>query len=123
VPAERCLCGSAYASVDEIRGRLDDVFLYEDRRIHPHVFRSALARHDGIVEYQVRQTPSGATIAVRCQAPVDLKQLASELAHALTRAGLANPRVAVTAVERVERDPGTAKLERFVPLHPEAPPK
>jgi hypothetical protein len=80
------------------------------------VFRSALCRHAGVVEYQVRQTPQGASIIVRCGAPVDLERLCAQLAGALAEAGLARPTVDVTAVERLDRDPGPAKLKRFVPL-------
>src|ERR1700748_689254 len=54
---EPCPCGSAHRCVAEIQGRLDDVFVYDGRRVHPHVFRSALGRRAGVVEYQVRQTP------------------------------------------------------------------
>jgi phenylacetate-coenzyme A ligase PaaK-like adenylate-forming protein len=111
-----CPCGSAHRCVADIHGRLDDVFVYDGRRVHPHVFRSALGRHAGVVEYQVRQTEQGARIAVRCCAPVDHEQLRVEIADALTGLGIPHPVVDVTAVERLERDPGPAKLRRFVPL-------
>jgi phenylacetate-coenzyme A ligase PaaK-like adenylate-forming protein len=114
--AESCLCGSAHRCVADIQGRLDDVFAYDDLRVHPHVFRSALGRHAGVVEYQVRQTPRGARVAVRCGGPVDLDRLGIELADELAALGLARPTVEVSAVERIERDPGPAKLRRFVPL-------
>jgi hypothetical protein len=84
--------------------------------VHPHVFRSALGRRSGVVEYQVKQTPRGAQIAVRCSAPVDLGGLRGEIELALACLGLQRPVVEVTAVERLERDPGPAKLRRFVPL-------
>ena len=100
----------------DIHGRLDDVFVYDGRRVHPHVFRSALGRHAGVVEYQVRQTAHGAHIAVRCSAPVDLERLGAEIAYALATLAIPWPTVDVTAVERLERDPGPAKLRRFVPL-------
>ena len=111
-----CPCGSAHRCVADIHGRLDDVFVYDGRRVHPHVFRSVLGRHAGVVEYQVRQTVHGARIAVRCSAPVDLERLAVEIADALVGLGIPSPTVDVTAVERLERDPGPAKLRRFVPL-------
>ena len=41
---EPCPCGSAHRCVADIQGRLDDVFVYDGRRVHPHVFRSALGR-------------------------------------------------------------------------------
>ncbi|HEY1521328.1 MAG TPA: LuxR C-terminal-related transcriptional regulator [Solirubrobacteraceae bacterium] len=88
---ESCPCGSAHRCVADVQGRLDLVFVYEGRRVHPHVFRSTLARHAGVIEYQVRQTRQGARIAVRCGAPMDIARLRTEIADALTRAGLARP--------------------------------
>ena len=119
--SEPCPCGSAQRCVADIQGRLDDVFVYDGRRVHPHVFRSALGRHAGVVEYQVRQTPRGARIAVRCSAPVDLDPLRAEIGRALAGVGLSRPAVELTVVERLERDPGPAKLRRFVPLAEPAP--
>jgi phenylacetate-coenzyme A ligase PaaK-like adenylate-forming protein len=114
--AEACPCGSAHRCVADIQGRLDDHFVYDGRRIHPHAFRSVLARHPGVVEYQVRQTSQGALIAVRCGAPVHHDQLAGEIVDSLAGLGVRSPTVEVTAVDRLERDPGPAKLRRFVPL-------
>jgi phenylacetate-coenzyme A ligase PaaK-like adenylate-forming protein len=116
IEAEPCPCGSARRRVADIQGRLDDVFLYGRLRVHPHVFRSALGRHTGVLEYQVRQTRRGAGIAVRCGGPVDVERLGSEVADGLAALGLARPRVEVRVVERLERDTGPAKLRRFVPL-------
>jgi hypothetical protein len=73
-------------------------------------------RRAGIVEYQVRQTTGGAQIAVRRGAPVDLDELRGEIALALASLGLPRPVVEITAVERLHRDAGPAKLRRFVPL-------
>ena len=113
---EPCPCGSAHRCVADIQGRLDDVFMYDGRRVHPHVFRSALGRRAGVVEYQVHQTPRGARIAIRCSEPVDVDGLRGEISLALACLGLERPIVEITAVERLERDPGPAKLRRFVPL-------
>lgn len=114
--AEPCPCGSAHRCVADIQGRLDDVFVYDGRRVHPHVFRAALSRHDGVIEYQVRQTMRGAEIAVRCGGAVDLGRLGCEIGDGLRAVGVPDPLVEVRAVERLERDPGPAKLRRFVPL-------
>jgi phenylacetate-CoA ligase len=111
-----CPCGSARRCIADVEGRLDDAFVYDGPRVHPHLFRSVLGRHHGVVEYQVRQTTQGAQIAVRCSAHVDLERLSTEIACALARPGLSRPVVEVTAVQRLERDPGPAKLRRFVPL-------
>ena len=80
------------------------------------MFRTALGRRAGVVEYQVRQTFDGAAIAVRCEAPVDLDGLAHEVEDGLSRIGLEGPLVSVEAVERLDRTNGPAKLTRFVPL-------
>jgi phenylacetate-coenzyme A ligase PaaK-like adenylate-forming protein len=123
VLGESCPCGSVFASVADIEGRLDDVFVYDGRRVHPHLFRSALGARAGIVEYQVRQTPRGATIAVHCNAAVDLDVMAREIEQGLALQGIGRPDVQVTAVGRLERDPGPAKLKRFVPLPVEGRPE
>ena len=114
--SQPCPCGSAHRMVADIQGRLDDTFVYDGRRVHPHVFRSALGRHAGIVEYQVRQTTDGARIAVRCGAPVDLQAVRDHIVEALAAAGLRRPTVVVHAVARLERSSGAAKLKRFVAL-------
>ena len=116
IVTEPCPCGSAHRCVADIQGRLDEVFVYDGQPVHPHVFRSALGRHAGIVEYQVRQTEQGARVAVRCGEPVDLEALRKEIAQALGSLGLRCPAVEVAAVDRIERGPGAGKLKRFVPL-------
>jgi phenylacetate-coenzyme A ligase PaaK-like adenylate-forming protein len=113
---ESCPCGSAHRCVADIQGRMDDTFFYEGRPVHPHVFRTALGRRGRIVEYQVRQTPAGADITVRCQGRVDLDGLAREIEGELLRLGLEAPEVTVRAAARLERTRGPAKLRRFVPL-------
>ena len=119
--SEPCPCGSAYRCVADIQGRLDDVFVYGARQVHPHVFRSALGHHAGVVEYQVSQTRQGARIAIRCGAPVDLDRLRSDVVQALAGVGLSRPAVEITVADRLERDPGPAKLRRFVPLSEPSP--
>jgi hypothetical protein len=91
-------------------------FVYQDIRVHPHLFRSELGREAGVIEYQVRQTPAGAAIAVRCTAPVSLGGLRDRVAAALAQAGLERPQVTVGEVDRIERPGGPAKLKRFIPL-------
>jgi phenylacetate-CoA ligase len=118
-----CPCGSAHRRIADVQGRLDDVFTYQGLRVHPHLFRTALSREAGIVEYQVRQTPAGAAIAVRCSAPVGLDGLRDRVAAGLAGAGLERPQVTVEIVDRFERPGGPAKLKRFIPLDPvPAPP-
>jgi phenylacetate-CoA ligase len=113
--AEPCPCGLAHRCIADIQGRLDDVFTYAGRRVHPHVFRSVLAKHAGVIEYQVRQTDDGARISLRCAAPVDLQAIRLQTTRALASLGLTRPAVEVEAVECLPRHPGTAKLTRFIP--------
>jgi hypothetical protein len=67
--------------------------------VHPHLFRTALSRAADVVEYQVRQTPAGAAIAVRCTAPVSLDGLRDRIATALAHAGLDRPGASPRAVQ------------------------
>jgi phenylacetate-CoA ligase len=112
---ERCPCGSALRLIGDIQGRLDDTFVYDGRPINAHVFRSPLSRRSEIVEYQVRQTPRGAAIAVRCTGTVDAEALANEIASALAALSLHEPEVTISIVEHLERQ-ATGKLKRFIPL-------
>lgn len=111
---EPCACGCTHRRITDPYGRLDDVFAYGDRTVHPHVFRSPLSRHRAIVEYQVRQSPAGASIRVAVCDGLDTAALAGEITAALVRAGLPDPRVDVEVVERLPRPP-SGKLRRFVP--------
>jgi len=69
-----------------------------------------------MLEYQVRQTPAGADIALRTSAQIDTDALSRELVDALTELGLARPQVSVSEVEQIERTGSTGKLRRFIPL-------
>jgi phenylacetate-coenzyme A ligase PaaK-like adenylate-forming protein len=113
---EPCPCGSAFRRVDDIQGRIDDVFRYASGvTVHPHVFRSPLSRAPAVIEYQVRQTPDGAHVQVRCAGNADIAKLGSEIAEHLRRVGLAEPRVSVEQVDAIARS-GSGKLKRFLPL-------
>lgn len=113
---EPCTCGSAHRRIEDIQGRLEDRFVYAGGiTLHPIVFKSLLGRQMNILEYQVRQTPRGADVAIRSNVPVDVAMLASGMRQALEKLGLHEPQVAVTLVDRIERQQ-TGKLRRFVPL-------
>ena len=63
---EPCPCGSKLRRIDDIEGRADDVFVYDSGLIvHPLSFRSILGGERHGVEYQVRQTVDGASLALR----------------------------------------------------------
>lgn len=110
-----CPCGSTHRLIADPYGRLDDVFVYGAVTVHPHLFRGPLARRPEIVQYQVRQTPDGATVAVRAAGAADTAALAAELTGALREIGLPDPHVDVEAVYGIERQ-ASGKLRRFVPL-------
>jgi phenylacetate-coenzyme A ligase PaaK-like adenylate-forming protein len=99
-----------------IEGRRDDLFRYGDRTIHPHAFRTVLTTHGAIAEYQVRQTEHGADVDIVGAASDTCAALEGSIARALARAGLDSPRVRVTPVESIQRQPNSHKLKRFVPL-------
>jgi len=108
-----CPCGSRHRLIEDPAGRLDDSFRYGDTYVHPHVFRSALGTRAGIIEYQVRQTPQGADIAIRGNA--DLQHLEQELIEGLHRLGLKHPQLTITTVTRLPMQ-DTGKIRRFLPL-------
>jgi phenylacetate-coenzyme A ligase PaaK-like adenylate-forming protein len=113
---EPCGCGSQHRRIEDIRGRHDDGFVYpESRSVHPYVFESALAGERNLVEYQIRQTRRGASIAVVCRGEVDLEQLRVKVSDGLAALAIKEPDVHITRVERLPRL-ASGKLKRFVPL-------
>ena len=111
-----CPCGSHQRRIEDVSGRLDDSFSYlGGPTVHPHLFRSALAAERNVVEYQVIQTPRGATIAVVCHGEIDERQLRARVVTSLTELGLRDPEVTITYVERLERL-HSGKLKRFLPI-------
>jgi phenylacetate-CoA ligase len=111
-----CACGSAHRLIADIEGRRDDVFVYADAvAVHPHVFRSILARAAAVTEYQVRQTATGAEILVCAREPVDRGSIAREVEDALRRLRCPHPTATVELVGELPRL-ATGKLKRFVPL-------
>jgi len=103
--------------IADIQGRLDDAFVYPSGvEVHPHLFRSALGRRRKVIEYQVRQTPRGADIAIRTTDDVEFEQLRQELLEDLIRVGLSEPQITINAVDEIERSGTAGKLRRFLPL-------
>ena len=113
---EPCACGSVHSRIADIEGRRDDMFVYRGGpTVHPHLFRSILARAAEVSEYQVHQTETGAAIHVCADEGLDTRRIAEEVRQALGDVGLAHPAIAVERVERIPRLE-TGKLKRFVPL-------
>ncbi|HUW74836.1 MAG TPA: hypothetical protein VMW05_12590 [Methyloceanibacter sp.] len=112
-----CPCGALYPLVTEVKGRADDIFVYPGGvRVHPLVFRTPLGQNPNIAEYQVHQTPSGASIGVVSTGPVDTAALRQALVDGLAKAGLQNAQIEIDLVDHLERHKETGKLRRFVPL-------
>ncbi len=113
-----CPCGSSFRRLAEIQGRSLDAFRYGDLRVAPVVFGRPLASDPRVVEYQVRQTPGGAEIAVTGEGTIDCATLARQVADGLVAAGIDRPSVCVSQVDALPRDPLTGKLKRYLPLPP-----
>jgi phenylacetate-CoA ligase len=113
-----CPCHSGLTRIEEVQGRLEDLFDYGlGLRVHPHVFRSALGREAGVIEYQVRQTTSGADITVVTSGLVDTGRIGQQVATALAALGLPDPAVNVSVAADLDRT-AVGKLRRFVQLPP-----
>jgi phenylacetate-CoA ligase len=118
VLSEPCPCGSFHRRLDDVHGRMDDVFRYGgDIKVHPHVFRSPLGRQRAVAAYQVRQTEHGADIDVQLVGQLRIEQLRHEIEGALRKVGIANPHVTITPVDGLDRR-ATGKLKRFVSMGP-----
>jgi phenylacetate-CoA ligase len=110
-----CPCGWGHRLIADVEARLDDDFRYPGGVVvHPHVFRSVLSREAGIVEYQVRQTPTGAEAMV-IGAPGDPDAVGRALEKELAQVGVAGPSVEVRVVDRLERQ-SAGKVRRFQPI-------
>jgi phenylacetate-CoA ligase len=124
-PAGTSAGGALRASVE---GRTDDMFRYPDASVHPFVLGAPLL-HDGAVrEYQIRQTERGADIAAVIDGDFDPAAVMAAVERSLREAGLAGPQVRLRRVVKLDRDPMTSKIRRFMPLpaprlaEPAAPP-
>jgi phenylacetate-coenzyme A ligase PaaK-like adenylate-forming protein len=106
---------SAYRHVT-VEGRNDDPFRYGDLVMHPIVFRGTLNAFATVVEYQVHQTVCGARVDLVTSGPLDEGATVAALCGALGTAGLPGPDVTVRVVADLERNAGTGKFRRFVPL-------
>jgi len=109
-----CSCGSAFARVADIGGRRDDDFHYPAATVPASAFRHVLGTDPRVSEYQVNQTPTGAEILV--VGDPDVAALTAGVVATMRRHGLADPRVGIRMVDRLQRHESTGKLKRFVAL-------
>jgi phenylacetate-CoA ligase len=109
-----CPCGSAFARVADISGRRDDDFAFGVHAVPASAFRHVLGTDPRIVEYQVLQTEGGVDVLVVANA--DVQSLVPALVAAMRRYGVAQPSIAIRAVETLGRSQASGKLKRFVPL-------
>jgi phenylacetate-coenzyme A ligase PaaK-like adenylate-forming protein len=114
---QRCPCGSTFRQVGDVQGRQDDSLIYPgDVVVDPLVFESTFQHYPRLVEYQISQTPKGASLSLVTNGPVDLQRLERDLCENLEKSGLHDPEVSARIVDKLERTHGVAKLKRFVPL-------
>jgi phenylacetate-CoA ligase len=99
-----------------VQGRTDDVLRYSSAEVHPIVIRSVMVRSPDVSDYQVHQTPTGIDVFAVATDGLDVDDLTLQLRRALADAGLGDAHVAVNRVDRLERQPASGKLRRFVPL-------
>jgi phenylacetate-coenzyme A ligase PaaK-like adenylate-forming protein len=101
-----------------VQGRSDDVLRYDTADVHPIAIRSVMIRSSEVIDYQVHQIPSGIDVFVVATDRLDVDELTVQLQRALAGAGLDRPQVAIKCVDQLERNFGSGKLRRFVPLGP-----
>jgi phenylacetate-CoA ligase len=111
----RCACGSFFRKINDVQGRSDDCFLYDNGAfVHPLAF-SALGHEPAVIEFQVQQTLRGAHILLRAARSFDQHHLAAEIVSGMRSAGIADPELIIEPVTELPRT-SAGKLKRFVRL-------
>lgn len=110
-----CACGSAFQSVDRVRGRTAEKFSYGQLVVHPHAIELGLVEQAAIVEYQIHQTRAGVRIMLRTEGEVDFARAEERVRLALRGFGLEQPEVELAVVDAIDRT-AAGKLRRFIPL-------
>lgn len=111
-----CPCGSSYLKAEDVLGRTDDMFVYDDNLIvHALNFYSPLFQEPEIMEFLVRQTEQGADIDIVVTGNPDYSRLENSIKSNLVQVGLKSPVVNISQVDNITRSK-TGKLKRFVPL-------
>jgi phenylacetate-CoA ligase len=99
-----------------VQGRSDDVLRYSSADIHPIVIRSVMVRSPDVIDYQIHQTHSGIKLFAVATDGLDVDDLTLRLRRPLADAGLDGAQVSVNRVDRLERNLGSGKVRRFVPI-------
>ena len=97
-------------------GRADDTFRYGSVEVHPLAIRTVMVKSPPVREYEVRQTESGAEVAVVLDRELDRTALAAAIEESLRNAGVPGPRVTVRVVDHIPRHAQTGKAKRFISL-------
>lgn len=99
-----------------VEGRASEVFRWADTTVHPLAVTTVLTQTPAIVDYIVRQTPTGVDVDVITIDVLDESDVVEHLARALETAGLGTPTVTVRTISEMPRNPNTGKVARIVPL-------
>jgi phenylacetate-CoA ligase len=111
-----CPCGTTLRRIEEVQGRLEDLFDYgAGVHVHPIVFASPLLHERTIVSYQVSQTYNGAEITVVSTGPIDAGRIRHEITAALSHLGLSDPIISIRSVTDLQRT-AAGKARQFIPL-------
>lgn len=109
-----CNCGVAFDVIDNVQGRQWDGFVYEGGiNVDGDVFWTTLEEVAGIVEYQIRQTKSGAVILCVVKSNVNFDELSEIIESRLKTLGLDNPEVIFKKTSHIAREK-SGKLKRFL---------
>ena len=103
--------------IADIKGRVDDHFVYERGvDVPPLLLWTLFGKIPEVFEYQAQQTQQGIKVLLRATKLIGIDEIQKELASGLSRLGLSEPEVIVNQVDYIERHKETGKLRRFIPL-------
>lgn len=114
----KCACGSQYKLVNEIKGRMDDDFVYPGNLVvSTEIFESPLFSSPAVMEYQVFQKTDGAEIRVVTNSkPFEIETIKNNIQEAYKKLGIKKPQITISLVDKLERNTITGKLKRYVPM-------
>ena len=118
---EPAQCDSGFRHIESVSGRTDESFVYgENIKVHPHLFRTTLAKQTAVIEYQVKQTERGAKVSIVPVADrandINFEFIKNELENNLSNLGLNKPIIDIEMTNSIARTSTGNKLRRFLPL-------